>query len=255
MDAQLSDVSHVCSDQGGNLYGITRQTDGAPSDIFIFDLRKQLLDAEGDAALGQSTFTLSSAHAHTLVKTTPPIRFQVDSITVSANGRHLAVAGYDFEDEDRAVVVVVDLYGGRLLQSPAGGLRPAPAAVAGVSKLGAVAARGLYKEQQCSAHIVDYQLFASRPGLRITQRSSKARRQEATGGGQGRQGGARQEGAALPEDRCGHLRVAATALSCVQCPTGLLQACPPPCPAYPVVCRPAPWPHYLPAHLTPTHAN
>ena len=57
------------------------------------------------------------------------------------------------QEEERAVLVIVDVHGGKVL---AQGPRSQSASSAG-------------RMRQCATHQVDYQLFASRPGLHVRQ--------------------------------------------------------------------------------------
>lgn len=80
------------------------------------------------------------------------------------------------QEQDQAVMVVVDVYGGQLQQIPPALAKQRRAAEVEQQKAGSPAALPpLLRLKQCVAHQLDYQLFASRKGLLVRQVRARGR--------------------------------------------------------------------------------
>ncbi|KAF5829493.1 hypothetical protein DUNSADRAFT_16002 [Dunaliella salina] len=151
-----------CS-ESGITYGVASNSSPSAGLIAVLDVRQGMLSASEEPELAQTKQTQ-------VIQTTPPLAFDVHGAVASPNGRYLAVSGYDHQEEDQAVLVVVDIYGGQV--------QPMPHSVTKQRRVQQQQQQQQQQEQeqspllkvkQCMAHQVDYQLFASRKGLTVRQ--------------------------------------------------------------------------------------
>eukprot|EP00200_Dunaliella_tertiolecta_P014397 CAMPEP_0202393042 /NCGR_PEP_ID=MMETSP1127-20130417/92697_1 /ASSEMBLY_ACC=CAM_ASM_000462 /TAXON_ID=3047 /ORGANISM="Dunaliella tertiolecta, Strain CCMP1320" /LENGTH=499 /DNA_ID=CAMNT_0048995595 /DNA_START=34 /DNA_END=1530 /DNA_ORIENTATION=+ len=166
-------LSHLaccsCSDSGIT-YGVASNSSPSAGLVAVLDVRQGMLSAAETPCHPQQDRELAQTKQTQVIQTSPPLAFDIHGAVASPNGRYLAVSGYDHQEEDQAILVVVDIYGGQVL--------PMPHSVSKHRKVQQQQQQQqqqqeeqppLLKVKQCMAHQVDYQLFASRKGLTVQQ--------------------------------------------------------------------------------------
>ncbi|EFN60146.1 hypothetical protein CHLNCDRAFT_49671 [Chlorella variabilis] len=126
----------------GRLYVV-----GDDGKIKAADVRQQLLS--GAWAQGGAAGTAPPPSLRTITAS-PPLELTAAHCGLNRSGTYAAVAGSALEDPEISRVVVIDL----------ANCRPAP---------GSPASGGAARHDLCDAVVLDAELFASRPGLRVLQ--------------------------------------------------------------------------------------
>lgn len=130
------------------------------------DVRQQLLSgAWAQGGLPADSSAPPPPPSLRTITANPPLELTAAHFALNRSGTYAAVAGSALEDPEISRVVVVDLTNCR----PA----PAPTSTGGAAPTSAAAASSTHvaagRHDVCEAVVLDAELFASRPGLRVLQ--------------------------------------------------------------------------------------